>query len=201
MIAIFSAPSSSQARWSSESPILTTISAVRTRFVEPEDAQALMAIYNLEIVETTTTFDVIPRELDEQLEWIEDHRGTYPAIVAVDDDATDGLRGARGDIIAGFAALGQFRVRAAYATTVENSIYVERSARGRGVGRLLLTDLIEIAQHAGFHSIIARIVGENDASIALHQACGFEIVGTEREVGRKHGKWLDVVELQRLLDA
>jgi phosphinothricin acetyltransferase len=159
----------------------------------------MMAIYNVEIIETTSTFDLIPRDLDEQVAWIADHQGAHPAIVAVDDDAQDGLRGARGDIIAGFAALGPFRPRAAYATTVENSVYVERSARGRGVGRLLLSDLIDLAASAGFHLMVARIVGENQASINLHEACGFELVGIEREVGRKHGRWLDVVELQRLL--
>jgi phosphinothricin acetyltransferase len=76
---------------------------------------------------------------------------------------------------------------------------VDRDQRGRGVGRLLLEDLVRRATEHGFHAIIARIVGENEASIALHRSCGFELVGVEREVGRKHRKWLDVVELQLLL--
>ncbi len=158
-----------------------------------------MAIYNAEVIETTVTFDVIPREVDEQLEWIAEHQGAHAALVAVDPDAADGPRGARGEIIAGFASLGPYRARAAYATTVEDSVYVGRSGRGRGVGKLLLEDLIAHASAGGFHSVIARIVGENEASIRLHESCGFTLVGIEREVGRKHGKWLDVVELQRLL--
>ena len=176
-----------------------TIPDVHTRPVEAADAEALMAIYNVEVLETTVTFDVNPRSLEEQVEWIAEHRGVHVALVAIDPEGDAGPRGARGETIAGFASIGPYRPRAAYATTVENSVYVERSARGRGVGRLLLDDLIDAAQGAGFHSMIARIVGENDASIRLHEACGFEMVGIEREVGRKHGRWLDVIELQRLL--
>jgi phosphinothricin acetyltransferase len=172
---------------------------VRTRLVELEDAEAIMAIYNVEIIETTTTFDLVPRDLAAQQDWIAERQGAYSAIVAVDDEAGEGLRGARGDVIVGFAALAPYRTRAAYATTVEDSVYVERSSRSRGVGRLLLSDLLELAARGGFHSVIARIVGENLGSIALHEACGFRLVGVEREVGRKHGHWLDVVELQRLL--
>jgi L-amino acid N-acyltransferase len=158
-----------------------------------------MAIYNVEVLETTVTFDVHPRDHDEQLEWIADHRGIHAALVAVDPDGAELPRGARGEPIAGFASLGPYRYRAAYATTVEDSVYVSRLARGQGVGRLLLEGLIEVAEAAGFHSLIARVVGENAGSIRLHEACGFELVGVEREVGRKHGKWLDVVELQRLV--
>jgi phosphinothricin acetyltransferase len=172
---------------------------VHTRPVEAADADALLAIYNVEVLETTVTFDVDPRSLEEQLEWIAEHRGVYPALVAVDPEAGDGPRGARGETISGFASLSPYRLRPAYATTVEDSVYVERSARGRGVGRLLLEDLIASAAAGGFHSMIARIVGENEGSIRLHEACGFELVGIEREVGRKHGRWLDVIELQRLL--
>ena len=179
---------------------LATIQAVYTRLVESGDAEPIMAIYNREIIETTTTFDLIPRDLIEQHAWIEDHLGAHPALVAIDDQATSGLRGARREVVTGFAALGPYRPRAAYATTVENSVYVAQECRGQGVGRLLLTDLIRTAADAGFHSMIARIVGENVASIRLHEACGFSVVGVEHEVGRKHGKWLDVVELQRLLD-
>ena len=173
---------------------------MHTRLVEPEDAEAILTIYNVEIIETTTTFDLVPRDLEDQLAWIEERQGAHLAIVAVNDENEIGNIGARGDLSVGFAALSPFRSRAAYATTVENSVYVDRAARGTGVGRLLLTDLLSLAANAGFHSVIARIVGENSASIALHEACGFELVGREREVGRKHGRWLDVVELQRLLD-
>ena len=76
---------------------------------------------------------------------------------------------------------------------------MRRDLRGQGVGRLLLSDLVGLARHHGFHSVIGRIVGDHAASIALHTACGFEQVGREREVGRKFNRWLDVVLMQRML--
>jgi phosphinothricin acetyltransferase len=178
---------------------VSTLRCVHTRLVEPGDAEALMTIYNVEVVETTVTFDLVPRSLEDQVAWIQDHLGAHPAIVAVDEESATGVRGARGEIILGFAAIGPYRSRAAYATTVEDSVYVDRSARGRGVGRLLLEDLLDLSSKGGFHSVIARIVGENEPSIELHRRCGFVDIGIEREVGRKHGRWLDVVELQILL--
>jgi phosphinothricin acetyltransferase len=123
----------------------------------------------------------------------------YPCIVALNDDDDVGELGARGERIIGFAVVSPFRDRPAYATTVENSVYVHRQARGRGVGEVLLRELIATAGESGFHSLIARIVGENDSSIRLHEKCGFALVGTEIEVGRKHGHWLDVVEYQYVI--
>jgi phosphinothricin acetyltransferase len=161
----------------------------RTRLAERRDAEALRAIYNVEVVETTVTFDLVPRSAAEQLAWIDEHQGGHPAIVAVGDD---------GDV-AGFASLSPYRPRPAYAPTVEDSVYVRRDRRGLGIGRLLLSDLVNLARDHGFHSVIGRIVGGHDASIALHAACGFAEVGREREVGRKFGRWLDVVLMQRML--
>jgi phosphinothricin acetyltransferase len=71
--------------------------------------------------------------------------------------------------------------------------------RGQGVGRLLLGELIRLATTHGFHTVMARIVGGHETSIGLHASCGFELVGIEREVGRKFGKWLDVALMQRML--
>lgn len=162
---------------------------LRTRLVEPRDAEAIREIYNVEVLESTVTFDLVPRSLAEQLVWIEEHSGGHPAIVAVDE----------GDRVLGFASLSPYRPRPAYATTVEDSVYVAREHRGRGVGRLLLGDLVELARDHGFHAAIARVVGGHEASIALHRACGFEQIGCEREVGRKFGRWLDVVLMQLML--
>jgi phosphinothricin acetyltransferase len=171
---------------------------MRTRLVEPDDAAALSAIYNVEVAEPAVTFELVPRSVDEQRAWIGRHRGAHPALVAVGDEGL-GEPGARGEPIVGFASLSAFRERPAYATSVEDSVYVHRGARGRGVGAMLLRDLVEAARDNGFHAVLARIVGQNEASLRLHTSCGFELVGVEREVGRKHGRWLDVVELQRLL--
>ena len=76
---------------------------------------------------------------------------------------------------------------------------VDSAHRGRGVGRLLLAEIMELADTSGFHTVIARISGAQDASLALHRSCGFELIGVEREVGRKFGRWLDVSLMQRLL--
>jgi L-amino acid N-acyltransferase len=159
------------------------------RLAERRDAEAMRAIYNVEVAESTVTFDLVPRTLDQQVEWIDEHSGAHPAVVAVDG---------AGEVV-GFGSLSPFKDRPAYAPTVEDSVYVRRDRRGQGIGRLVLDELLRMAVDHGFHSVMARIVGNHEASIALHRACAFELVGTEREVGRKFGRWLDVVEMQRML--
>jgi L-amino acid N-acyltransferase YncA len=94
--------------------------------------------------------------------------------------------------------LSPFRDRATYATTVEDSLYVDRTWRGKGVGRLLLDELVSLALARGFHTVIGRVAGDNEPSIALHRSCGFVLVGIEREVGRKFGHWIDVAVVQRM---
>jgi len=158
------------------------------RLARPGDAAALRAIYNAEVSGSTVTFDIEPRTHAEQLAWIDRHQGAHPAVVAVD-----------GEVVAGFGSLSPFRERAAYATTVEDSVYVAGDHRGRGVGRLLLEELVGLATRQGFHTVMARTSGDNEPSIALHRACGFVLVGVEKEVGRKFGRWIDVAVLQRML--
>ena len=172
---------------------------MRTRLVEVDDAAALMNIYNPEVTETTVTFDLVPRTLAQQESWIRSRQITHPCIVAINDEDDAGETGARGEKVLGFALVSPFRDRPAYQTTVENSVYVHRLARGRGVAETLVRELIATSTTSGFHSLIARIVGENAGSIRLHEKCGFTLVGTEIEVGRKHGKWLDVVEYQYVI--
>jgi L-amino acid N-acyltransferase len=164
---------------------------VEIRRATVEDAEAIRAIYNAEVTGSTVTFDLVPRTAEEQVAWLVERSGAYAVLVAEDTDGT----------ILGFASLSPFRERPAYSTTVEDSVYVNRERRGGGVGRALLEALVETATAHGFHAMIGRIVGGHDASIALHQRVGFEIVGTEREVGRKMGRWLDVVVMERLLGA
>ena len=172
---------------------------MRTRLVELDDAEALMNILNPEVTQETVSFDLVAKSLDEQRAWIRQHQATHLCLVAINTDDEVGEVGARGERVLGFSSFSPFRERAAYATTVENSVYVYRGARGRGVGELLLNDLITAAKGSGFHSVIARIVSENTGSIRLHEKCGFTLVGTEIEVGRKHGRWLDVVEYQYVM--
>ena len=135
------------------------------------------------------TFDLEPRSLEAQREWLSDRSGAYSAVVAVDD----------ADEVVGFGSLSKYKDRPAYSTSVEDSVYVRRDQQGRGVGRLLLGELLGTAEKTGFHAVFARIVGGHEASIRLHASCGFEHVGVEREVGRKFGRWLDVVIMERLL--
>ena len=152
------------------------------------DAEGMRAIYNIEVTTTTHTFDLRPRSLEEQRAWLAEHAGAHPAVVAEEAGA-----------IAGFASITPYRSRPAYATSVEDSVYVDAAYRGQGVGRMLLEELVRLATSYGFHAMMARIVGGHEASIGLHRSCGFELVGVEREVGRKFGRWLDVALMQRLL--
>lgn len=152
------------------------------------DAEGIRAIYNREVLEGTATFDLRPRSPEDQRRWLTDRSGAHAVMVAVED----------GEVI-GFGSLSAYRDRPAYSTTVEDSIYVAPGHQGQGVGRALLDALVEAAQLRGFHTVIGRIAGGNEASIALHQRCGFTVVGVEREVGRKFRRWLDVTIVQRVL--
>ena len=163
---------------------------VTTRPATIADAGAIAEIYNREVMETTATFDLVPRSLEQQQAWLGDRSGAFSAMVAVDTATKQ---------IIGFASLSPYKERAAYRTTVENSVYVHRDFGGRGVGKLMMSELIGTARAAGFHAIIARIEASSVASRALHASCGFELVGIERQVGRKFNKWLDVAIMQLML--
>ncbi len=158
------------------------------RPARPSDSEPILAIYNEAVLRSTATFDLVPRTEEEQAQWMAEHQGPHPAIVATVDAVT-----------VAFATLSPYRDKHAYATTVENSVYVDADHRGQGIGRALLEELIRLAGRHGFHAIIARIGENNVASIGLHEECGFDLVGVEREVGRKFNRWLDVSVLQRLL--
>jgi L-amino acid N-acyltransferase YncA len=162
---------------------------MKVRLATVEDAEETLGIYNHEVLGGTATFDLVPRTLAEQRRWIEDHAGAHPAVVAVDDRG--GIRG--------FASVSPYRPRPAYLTTVEDSVYVHHESRGEGVGKLVLGEVVRLAASHGFHTVIARINAEGEASIALHHVCGFNTVGTEQQVGRKFNRWLDVVVMQLLL--
>lgn len=172
----------------SDAPASDDASPVTVRAARQADAEAIRDIYNREVTGSTVTFDLVPRSLEEQQAWLREHDGAHPAVVAEHNG-----------VVVGFGSLTAYRPRPAYATSVEDSVYVHPDHRGSGVGKVLLQDLLKRASDHGFHSVFARIVGGHEASIALHRACGFEVVGTEREVGRKFNQWLDVVVMQRLV--
>lgn len=153
-----------------------------------DDAEAMRRIYNVYVETSTVTFDLVPRTLAQQRAWLGARTGAHTALVAVQDDE-----------VIGFGSLSPYKERPAYSTSVEDSVYVDVAHHGQGVGRALLSALLEAAETSGFHAVFARIVGGHEASIGLHAGHGFEVVGTEREVGRKFGKWLDVVVMERLV--
>lgn len=162
---------------------------MRVRLATHEDDEAIRAIYNVEVEASTVTFDLVPRSPEDQRRWLANRSGAHAVVVAEDDDGT----------VVGFGSLSPYKARPAYSTSVEDSVYIHRDHQGRGIGKLLLTELLAVATTHGFHAVFARIVGGHQSSIGLHKSCGFELVGTEREVGRKFGKWLDVSIMQRLL--
>ncbi len=163
---------------------------MKYRLASHDDAEAIRIIYNREVLGSSVTFDLVPRTTEDQLAWMDEHSGAHPAVVAVDDR----------ERVRGFGSLSPYRSRPAYRTTVEDSVYVDGDGRGQGVGRGLLSELVALAGAHGFHAVMARIVRGHEASVRLHEACGFGLVGVERQVGRKFGRWLDVVLMQRLID-
>ena len=165
------------------------MSTVSLRAAGAHDAEAIANIYNYEVENTSATFDLVPRTIEAQREWIATRSGAFTVIVA--EDASAG--------VVGFAALSTYRDRAGYRTTVENSVYVSREHRCRGVGRMLLSALLDSARSSGFHTVIARVESQSFGSLALHRSLGFVEVGIERQVGRKFGRWLDSVIMQNFL--
>ena len=160
---------------------------VQIRDATPEDADAVAAIYGHHVLHGTASFEEEPPT---PAFWREKIAGViakrWPFIMA---DTEDG--------VAGYAYATQFRDRAAYAHTCENSVYVHHERIGRGIGRLLLHALVERAREAGFRQMIGVIGGAEPASVALHRACGFVEAGRMKSVGYKFGRWLDTVYMQR----
>lgn len=158
------------------------------RLARLEDSEAIRRIYNIEVETSTVTMDILARTVEEQRQWLVARSGAHAVVVAE-----------AGPTVVGFGSLSPWRDRAGYRTTVEDSVYVDRGAQGLGVGRALLSRLLEIARNHGFHAVMARIAAGHDASLALHRSLGFAHVGTEHEVGRKFGRWVDIELLELLL--
>ena len=163
---------------------------LRIRDGSDDDLPAILDIYNHAIATTTAVFSYRPHTLDMRREWFAEKRAKgHPVLVADMDGA-----------VAGFATYGPFRAWPAYRYSVEHSVYVAAPARRRGVARQLVTALLARARAQEFHVVIGGIVAENDASLALHAALGFERVAHFRQVGYKFGRWLDLVFMQVVLD-
>lgn len=163
------------------------------------DIEAIRSIYNHEVENGTSTFDLRPRTTEEQKLWFEAHVGAYAAIVATDASAPDPATQDPATQVVGFGSLSPYRERPAYRGTAEVSVYVHHNRKRKGIGHSLLSELVEKAKQHGFHTLIARVSGPNAASHALFAASGFVKVGEEREVGRKFNQWLDIAIYQKML--
>ena len=166
---------------------MTSPSPLRLRPCRPEDIPAIQAIYAEAVLTGTASFELDPPSVEEmRARWQKITAEGYPYVVATIDDA-----------LVGYAYAGAYRPRRAYRGTVENSIYVHSGCRGSGVGRALLVELIARCTEAGFRQMIA-VIGDsaNAGSIGLHRSLGFDMVGTLKSVGWKHGRWLDTVLMQ-----
>lgn len=168
---------------------LQPVETTPLRLAETRDAEAIVSIYNQEVMHSFATYDLVPRELESQREWLEQRSGALAVVVA--DLPEIG--------VVGFAAISTYRDRAGYRTTVEDSVYVHRSYQRRGLGRVLLSSLVDLARNSGFHTMIARIDSESESSLALHRALDFRLVGIEHQVARKFGRWRDSTILQKML--
>jgi len=148
-----------------------------------EHAQQVLAIYQAGIDEGNATFETqAPGWAEFSAARLADHR-----LVALD----------AGGVVLGWVAVSATSSRPAYAGVIEHSVYVHQDARGRGVGRHLLDRLIASTEAAGIWTIQSGIFPENTASIALHRAAGFRIVGPRERIGMHHGRWRDILLLER----
>ena len=160
-----------------------------TRLATRDDAAAIAAIYNDGIADRVATFETEPRTAEQIATQLADKGDRYPTVVVERD----------GRVIA-WAAAGAYRTRPAYAGVAEHSVYVARAARGTGAGRAALDALCEVYAARGFWKLVSRIFPENTASLGLHEACGFRVVGVYRRHGKLDGEWRDCVIVERMLD-
>jgi phosphinothricin acetyltransferase len=158
---------------------------MRVRHATPEDAEAIARIYNEGIADRVATFETRLRSAEDVRAWFD---GLHPCVVAESG----------GEVIA-FGATFGYRPRECYAGIAEASLYVARSARGRGAGMLAMQALIEAAAAAGFWKLLSRIFVENEASRNLCRKTGFREVGVYEKHARLDGIWRDVVIVERLI--
>jgi len=158
---------------------------MHSRIAIAGDAAAIAEIYNQGIEDRIATFETRPRSSDDVCAWF---AGPYPVVVVEDSE----------QVIA-FAATSTYRPRECYAGIAEFSVYVARSARGRGAGRLAMQALIEAAEAAGFWKLVSRVFVENRASLGLLRSLGFREVGVYEKHAQLDGAWRDVVIVERMI--
>jgi phosphinothricin acetyltransferase len=156
----------------------------------PADAAACAGIYAHYVRETAISFELDPPTAEEMAHRIESYQQRHAWLVL--EDAGQ---------VAGYAYASPYATRAAYDWSAEVSVYLAPGLRRSGAGRALYTDLFARLEDRGFRTLVAGITAPNEASLGLHRAMGFEVVGTFRDIGFKLGRWWDVIRLQRSLGA
>ena len=165
-----------------------TTTAITTRLATPADAAAIAAIYNEGIADRVATFETEPRTPEQLAALLKEKGDKFPTVVAERDGA-----------VVAWAGASAYRSRPAYAGVAEHSVYVARAARGTGAGRVTLDAMCRLYAERGFWKIVSRIFPENTASLALHEKCGFRVVGIYQRHGKLEGEWRDCVIVERLL--
>ncbi|HEY7517546.1 MAG TPA: arsinothricin resistance N-acetyltransferase ArsN1 family A [Methylomirabilota bacterium] len=164
------------------------MSAFRVCAATAADAAAICRIYNQGIEDRVATLETELRTPEERAAWLAAKSPRHPVIVAEDN----------GHII-GWGSLNQFNAREAYRHVVDFSIYVERAYRGKGVGRVLLARLIDLAREHGFHKMVLSAFPDNIGGMALYERMGFRTVGIYKEQGMLDGRWVDTIIMEKLL--
>lgn len=162
---------------------------IRIREANTGDLPQILDIYNHAIVHTTAVYDYEPHTLVMRKQWFATKQEQGLPVLVADN---------QGEVV-GFCSLGTFRAWAAYQYTVENAVYVRDDQKGKGIGGLLMQQLIEAARKIKVHTIVAGIDADNPGSIHLHKKFGFTEVAHFREVGWKFDRWLDLKFLQLIL--
>lgn len=157
---------------------------------QTDDTQAILDIINYNILNSTAIYDYNIRSYEVQKGFLDDKiKKKFPVIVA----ELDGK-------VVGFGMYGEFRFREAYKYTVEHSVYVDNEHHGKGIGKLLLQELIQLAKKQNLHTMIAVIDAENQSSVEFHEKFGFKTVGVIKESGYKFDRWLHSVFMQLILE-
>jgi phosphinothricin acetyltransferase len=159
------------------------------RRAEAPDIAAITEIYNEAILTTTATFDIEIKSIADRIEWFQAHDDRHPILVATVDG-----------VVAGWASLSKWNQRRAYDDAAETSFYVKAEYRGQSIGRKLKEAIIEEARRLRFHTLIAQVADESKESLHLNLSCGFVLVGTLKEVGRKFDRLIGVHILQKMLE-
>ena len=163
------------------------MSDISIRTATPDDAAAIAAIYNVFVAGCTCTWQTEPDSVEFRRGWLTGRKAAHPVFVAEDD---------AGAVVA-FASLSPYSPRGAFDLTAEVSIYIADAAQGKGLGKRLLATLLDAAKTAGLHLLVARISGDQPASLALHAKHGFSESGRIPEMGYKFGKFRDLVYMHR----